>query len=853
MKIHNPIGSKERFLEMFQGVNKIQMNEVAINAMQTGAQLLEKAFDELKNKVAKIKQTNTQTVGEDNFVEIITNDSEGNEITFTFKINSTEADQDDVYNINNAVLTSFKIASENFNVDWDDNMEFVQKFNANRGSEIMNVVSEFASFETDTMSVDDEVYEEAVKRIDKVPYKKSTETMQTSKAYGDEKPTNPDLRVQSDELNKFVSEMEDYVNNADGAEEEDILALPPDYSATDLPTDDDNGSKGIDPYDQAVADAGKNDWKISKRPEKPKNIPPYMKKDTTAGRERAIPSWAETFMENKGVVTDMDTDNIINRGFENTLSPEVKAEMIRTANEILEAKLGVKRFEVSQEYYIKLVKDLAIQIYRRGVTGMNEESEKNDYPDPIGKKFKPKPQFPKKKKKQQSIVKLSEDEMDGKYGGNPEDEIEIHGLPDVPSGLDAKKYANKDIAKSFIEKGKSGDYKHSSGYIDNSIDPNPTPQDIRFEEEVTAETDGININMEDKIEGGLADDKSTSDFCPKQLAMGFEVEMKEHTDDPKIALEIAMDHLVEDPKYYGNGEENPDEMAKIHAQADVEPKQYNDGIGNGEENPDEMAKIHAQDDTGEETGEIETVENQDDLETDELLGYKPHNVNDYSNEEFDYAGAEKEYSDKEGFDVNVDNKDKDIPENFWTEFQALVDEFGEHVVNYLFNNGLRGYYETVSKGNYSFDEVKRSLGMLKLPEVNEKHPLADVLDSDGTEVDLSKQNTGNKGVNRAISEEEGFEEYQGDIGDRYQDGEGNQFSVRNKVKGGVSLQGQGGEKEIATSDIQFLKKLGEGVVKKEIITEQQIKVARQVLKNRGMSGDMTKKEAVQILITHNIK
>ena len=47
MKIHKSIGSKERFLEMFQGVNKIQMNEVAMNTMQTGTQLVEKAFEEL--------------------------------------------------------------------------------------------------------------------------------------------------------------------------------------------------------------------------------------------------------------------------------------------------------------------------------------------------------------------------------------------------------------------------------------------------------------------------------------------------------------------------------------------------------------------------------------------------------------------------------------------------------------------------------------------------------------------------------------------------------------------------------------------------------------------------------------
>jgi hypothetical protein len=35
----------------------------------------------------------------------------------------------------------------------------------------------------------------------------------------------------------------------------------------------------------------------------------------------------------------------------------------------------------------------------------------------------------------------------------------------------------------------------------------------------------------------------------KQIKKGIEVEM-EHTDDPKLALKIAMDHIKEDPKYY---------------------------------------------------------------------------------------------------------------------------------------------------------------------------------------------------------------------------------------------------------------------------------------------------------------
>jgi len=54
---------------------------------------------------------------------------------------------------------------------------------------------------------------------------------------------------------------------------------------------------------------------------------------------------------------------------------------------------------------------------------------------------------------------------------------------------------------------------------------------------------------EDRLPGGLADNKKPSDFDSGQLAMGIEVEM-EHTDDVKTATEIAMDHLTEDPKYY---------------------------------------------------------------------------------------------------------------------------------------------------------------------------------------------------------------------------------------------------------------------------------------------------------------
>lgn len=60
---------------------------------------------------------------------------------------------------------------------------------------------------------------------------------------------------------------------------------------------------------------------------------------------------------------------------------------------------------------------------------------------------------------------------------------------------------------------------------------------------------GYDAIFEDQIKGGKADKKKSSDFDPEQLKMGIEVE-QEHTDDKKLAKEIAMDHLTEFPTYY---------------------------------------------------------------------------------------------------------------------------------------------------------------------------------------------------------------------------------------------------------------------------------------------------------------
>ena len=53
----------------------------------------------------------------------------------------------------------------------------------------------------------------------------------------------------------------------------------------------------------------------------------------------------------------------------------------------------------------------------------------------------------------------------------------------------------------------------------------------------------------ERVPGGLAQGMRPEEFDPAALRRGIEVEL-EHTSDRRVAMEIAMDHLVEDPDYY---------------------------------------------------------------------------------------------------------------------------------------------------------------------------------------------------------------------------------------------------------------------------------------------------------------
>lgn len=621
MKIHTEIGSKERFQEIFQGVNKTTINENSImgnNPTGGSNEILEKSFLDLKNKNLRVNNTNSSVDGNNTFIEINCTNVDGHEIIFSFKTTAVNTEQDNVISVDSAQLESFSLNNPTQPIIMDVNQ--LQKFNERYGGEMIDIVSEFAGIEDNSNTADDQ-YNEAVNLIDKIPYNKSTEDMQTNKSYADQKPTNPKLRVKSPELDSFLGEV-------DGTS---------------------NGNK-------------------NKHIKKANNI--LLKEYDRIGK---TPSREEHIIRVKKGATNLSNLDTVN------------------------------------------------------------EDDENNYPDQMGKKFKPKNQFPKKKKRPQSVVKLKED-----------DEIDISGLPEIPSGWGFKKQAKTDITQDYNDSGIDKDER-----ITNNSDKwgeNPMPYDKEFKESIGDEQ-GVDDNVEqivnnkeetgDLLAGGLADNESPKSFDPEQLAIGLKVEM-EHTDNPMIAIEIVMDHMIENSDYYTH-------LNKMEKDIDIENS---------------------------ETGE------NDDL-TDELLGFKSHNVG----EEFDYAASERDY----------------------------------------------------------FDKI----------DYEEEHPLSDILSTTGDDVNLASGNKEiDKGINKAISEDD--VEYQGDIGDRYEDANNNQFTVSKKTNGGVGLRGNEGEKEIESGGLEFMKKLEENKNKK-IITEQQIKIARKVLKDRGFDDKMTKKEAIQLLILHNIK
>ena len=80
--------------------------------------------------------------------------------------------------------------------------------------------------------------------------------------------------------------------------------------------------------------------------------------------------------------------------------------------------------------------------------------------------------------------------------------------------------------------------------FDKWTDTDHNDWDVSYKEFYEHLTEGV-----DSLIGGVGDVTAPSNVNTKELSIGVQVEM-EHTNDDKIATEIAMDHLTEDPEYY---------------------------------------------------------------------------------------------------------------------------------------------------------------------------------------------------------------------------------------------------------------------------------------------------------------
>jgi hypothetical protein len=214
MKIYKPVGSKGRFLEIFQGVNKVRLTEGLFEAGSPNLNpenVLNISFNQLKNNQLKIEHSSTQASGDESYIELMCTDKQGNNITFTFLVTSREGDQEGVFSMNNVLLYSFTYDSADGEGTVELAKDALKNFNAQHANEMLDVVEKYVDVESSIPQGDNADLEEAVKLIDAIkkdsyPFGGGSEELQTGKGYADEKPTNDTVRVKSPELDKFVQE-----------------------------------------------------------------------------------------------------------------------------------------------------------------------------------------------------------------------------------------------------------------------------------------------------------------------------------------------------------------------------------------------------------------------------------------------------------------------------------------------------------------------------------------------------------------------------------------------------------------------------------------------------------------------
>jgi hypothetical protein len=362
MKIYNSIGSKDRLFEMMRNVNKMQLNE---EVFETNNIILH-SFEELKNGNLRVQKTNTLTSGNDTFVEIVGVDGRGNTITFRFKVTATESDQDGVYDINTATLMDFN--SKDYQAD--ENTDEVRRFNNEFSQEIVDVVSNYVDFEDETPEIDEE-YLEAAKKIDSYPFGGTPRPMQTPKAYANEKPTNPKVRVKAPELDdedKYVlGEMQTGKAYADEKPTNPAVRV----KSPEL-------DKYVDEEKSVVGNEPDNKIKI---------ITTAINNLTTQGKSKESITTSDVNGEIQRMLSGGEAklgeslaDTTAQRYVKKRPLGE-KLKAIEFAKTLVDKKLaasGISIEDISYERYAELVRIAANRILTRSLASMNEDEKEDD-------------------------------------------------------------------------------------------------------------------------------------------------------------------------------------------------------------------------------------------------------------------------------------------------------------------------------------------------------------------------------------------------------------------------------------------------------------------------------------------
>jgi hypothetical protein len=128
---------------VFQNVNKVKLNEAFGQGLNPQS-VLNVAFNDLKSGVLGVEQSKTQANNNESYVELICIDKEGNNITFTFKAQVQEGDQEGVFDITDIGLETFSFDSARGDEEAVElSGDVLKQFNMQHKNEMLSIVDKY--------------------------------------------------------------------------------------------------------------------------------------------------------------------------------------------------------------------------------------------------------------------------------------------------------------------------------------------------------------------------------------------------------------------------------------------------------------------------------------------------------------------------------------------------------------------------------------------------------------------------------------------------------------------------------------------------------------------------------------